>query len=96
MYSRSPSGVDSGGRDSYESSDREYEEDRTKPADGIRYSHLDSAVDEHIACAPPLDQGPSVLQMAFLHLMARKVVEATANQPEVLKQLNAGIRANKR
>lgn len=37
----------------------------------------------------------SVAQMAFLQLMARKVMEATVNSPEAVKLMNSAIRRDK-
>ncbi len=41
------------------------------------------------------DDAASDLHMAFLHVMTQKVMEATAKQPSVLKQLNASIRRDR-
>lgn len=88
MYSRSPSDGDSCDDSVHRLANTDCD---VEPVDRTSDSGI-----SHIAREESdLDQGPSVLQMAFLQLMTQKVIEATANCPEVLEQLNSNIRTDK-
>lgn len=41
---------------------------------------------------PDWDSSQSVMQLAFIRLMTQKVIEATANCPDVMKHMNSSIR----
>ncbi len=95
MYSKFSKDSASSGDSAHESGNVNCDSESPDIDDRHASNDVSQVIHEKALGGSDFSQGPSVLQMAFLRLMTQKVIEATANNSAVLKDLNARIRKDR-